>query len=631
MPPYSHTGTLEMTTADTTWLVDRMGMDTGPFQFLRELVMNSIEAILRTREKTGKILIRSEGYPREKPVGEQVAKMSVIDTGIGMNPIELVENINQLGKSGQEKDFDKNYGIGAKIACFRRNPYGVLYYSWRTKDAGYAIHHHYDQVSRKYGLRQFDVHGELNHVAPVADSFTPTEIAEAGHGTKVVLLGKNKDDNTMKAPDPGIGFQEFWIVRNLNHRWYQIPDGIQLFAEEEMSSKPHMHQVFGMKYVLEKNSVLSGVVELPYGKVHYWVLNEEFTDKSKKGGSEYSRFYSRGHIAVLYQNELYEFKTERAANVLLQQFGVIFGCRRTVLYLEPTNSKNGLLTTHSSRTQVLINELPLSWEEWASEFNKRMPSDLKTFIESQSRGHLSKDRENSIHNRLKAVLDLFDLHTHQISEIGENDVSEDGVNAQATKRKRHKPPPDLFWRDVPPIPPPRIIKPKSPIETQIAPGPLKANKALVDLAPKTRSWISVEDDDYADMQDRAARYLYESDTLLMNSDFGCILEMIDVLEEEVAGPPGTRAVIEHTVHIWVEQTLCETIIGAKRLFRSKMWNREELARGTCEEALTCTVTHTYHLYYSAKRELGSKLGKIGKAIKRAELEDDNEPQSHPVA
>lgn len=45
--------TLPLSVANTGFLLDRLGEDCHPLQFLRELTQNSIEAIGRTSERTG--------------------------------------------------------------------------------------------------------------------------------------------------------------------------------------------------------------------------------------------------------------------------------------------------------------------------------------------------------------------------------------------------------------------------------------------------------------------------------------------------------------------------------------------------------------------------------------------------
>src|SRR5687768_11172286 len=48
--------TLPMTVSNTGFMLDRLGQDCSPLQFLRELTQNAIEAILATRERQGEIV-----------------------------------------------------------------------------------------------------------------------------------------------------------------------------------------------------------------------------------------------------------------------------------------------------------------------------------------------------------------------------------------------------------------------------------------------------------------------------------------------------------------------------------------------------------------------------------------------
>src|SRR5437667_447828 len=70
--------TLELTVHNTGFLLDRLGADCHPLQFLRELTQNSIEAILRTPTKTGEIVWDVDWTPYE--VGQHLAyKLCITD------------------------------------------------------------------------------------------------------------------------------------------------------------------------------------------------------------------------------------------------------------------------------------------------------------------------------------------------------------------------------------------------------------------------------------------------------------------------------------------------------------------------------------------------------------------------
>src|SRR5207302_3299170 len=106
--------TLALTVHNTGFLLDRLGADCHPLQFLRELTQNSIEAILRTPEKKGEITWDVDWTPYE--MGEHPAyKLCITDNGCGMTGDEMVKYINQLSSSTEVQSVDGNYGVGAKI------------------------------------------------------------------------------------------------------------------------------------------------------------------------------------------------------------------------------------------------------------------------------------------------------------------------------------------------------------------------------------------------------------------------------------------------------------------------------------------------------------------------------------
>src|SRR5437762_7568468 len=86
---------LAMIVNNVGFLLDRLGQDCHPLQFVRELTKNSIEAIERTGEP-GTIIW---DYERVAFDLESLRKLCVIDTGDGMTGDEMVKFINQLSSS----------------------------------------------------------------------------------------------------------------------------------------------------------------------------------------------------------------------------------------------------------------------------------------------------------------------------------------------------------------------------------------------------------------------------------------------------------------------------------------------------------------------------------------------------
>src|SRR5438874_5224920 len=93
--------TLPLTVSNTGFLLDRLGQDCHPLQFLRELTQNAIEAVKRT-DGPGQIVWDVDWNGLELK-GDGVMKLCVIDTGDGMTGPEMVEHINKLSSSGGEQ------------------------------------------------------------------------------------------------------------------------------------------------------------------------------------------------------------------------------------------------------------------------------------------------------------------------------------------------------------------------------------------------------------------------------------------------------------------------------------------------------------------------------------------------
>src|SRR5262249_13197197 len=157
-----------------------------------------------------------------------------------------------------------------------------------------------------------------------------------------------------------------------------FPSGITVKAREgwdnPRSDKDRnvLRTITGQKSYLDQHAMASGVRVVTGANVHWWILREEPAISNNSGFIE-----SAGHVAALYQNELYDRATARAGAATLQRFGILFGNRFVVLYVEPFAEKGRALTTNTARTTLLINGQPLPWEEWAYEFRENMPKELE--------------------------------------------------------------------------------------------------------------------------------------------------------------------------------------------------------------------------------------------------------------
>jgi hypothetical protein len=594
--------TLPLTVQNIGFLLDRLGEDCHPLQFLRELTQNSIEAILRTPDNAGSITWDVDWLSYELVGGP--FKLCVIDTGDGMTGEEMVRYINQLSSSLAEQSFAGNYGVGAKIAAATRNRAGLIYQSWKHGE-GAMIHLWRDPATAQYGLRRFErPDGSYGHYTSIEDLAKPDQIKD--HGTKIILYGNAESDDTLTAPE-GSASPSRWISKYLNGRYFRFPDSVDVRAREGWTNplddrdRNVLRRLSGQEQYLASHSTSSGVIELTGARAHWWILKDESAIGQNSGYIE-----SSGHVAALYRDEMYETATGRSGIAMLQRFGVIVGSRRVVIYVEPTQEGGARLTTTTARTNLLLNNTSLPWSEWALEFREQMPDEIETLMEEVASGTTSTNQAHSIRERLKDIIDLYRVSRYRISPTGP-------LMVDGSRRTRGGSPREQDAAS-------RTEGGRSGTEGGTAGGVysvfqkkdgVPGRAVRPDVFPDI-IWISIKDGtrEAGDLEDRAARFLLEQNKLLVNADFRVFNDMISRWERAYESKPGVREAVQETVRGWFAQALVETVIGIQALKDSKEWTIEEIEKAISPEGLTAVVMSRYHVNHSVKRELGTKLGKL---------------------
>jgi len=599
----SASGTLPIKVKNTGFLLDRLGEDCHPLQYLRELTTNAIEAVLRTPSRSGEIVWDVDWITYDL---KGVHKLCITDNGDGMAGPQMVDYINQLSSSGSEQSMSGNYGIGAKIATATRNHAGVMYLSWR-EGQGALIHFWKDSVTGAYGLKQFKTPaGEYQHFMYVEDEVKPSMIVQ--HGTKVVLMGSSESQDTMQPP-PEAAAPSRWISKYLNTRYFHFPAGVTVRAREGWQNprtdkdRNLLRTITGQEKYLAEHSIYSGRTRLAGATAHWWILRDEPALGNNSGFVE-----SSGHVAALYQDELYEIVSGRAGTARLQNFGVVFGYRQVVIYVEPDALVEKKLTTNTARTMLLINNESLPWAEWALEFRDNMPKEISALIAEKAAGASVADHSKSIRERLKQILELFKVTRYRPAPEGQLQIEGEGLS-RGGQSKRQK------------------LSEQTSVSTHSAAdgasaggvyaifqkeGGKPGERVHPDLFPSV-SWITTKDGTRSagDMEDRAARFLIDQNRLLINADFRVFTDMVGKIIKDLGGNPALLEVVTDAVHGWFEQALVEAIIGIQALRNSKEWSVTSLENALSDEALTTVVMPRYHVHNSVRRELGSKLGKLG--------------------
>jgi hypothetical protein len=374
-----------------------------------------------------------------------------------------------------------------------------------------------------------------------------------------------------------------------------------------------LRTITGQKPYLDQHATAKGVQVLSGANVHWWILKDEPAISNNSGFIE-----SAGHVAALYQNELYDRATARAGTAFLQRFGILFGTRFVVLYLEPISTKGQQLTTTTARTTLLLNGEPLPWEDWAYEFREKMPKELAEFVREKGAAVTEKDHISGIKDRLKNVMDLYKVSRYRPAPAGvylSDESSAVRVGRSPFSGAKSSEGSGGTGQKV-------GAGAKGDRDGEIGniyhlfekKGGTPSEKSAVDPFPIV-NWVSLkkgtrtEDDG---MEDKAAKFIQNQNTLLVNADFRVFIDMVARLckEKDIGFGSGVESVVEEVVHQWFEQALVETVIGVQQMRGSKEWGPEEIEKALSPEALTSAVMQRYHVYVACRRDLGAKFGKF---------------------
>ena len=595
--------TLRMKIDNIGFLVGLLGKDCAPLQYIRELTQNSIEAIVRAGRAEGNIV-----WEVDTSWSGGVPKLSITDNGDGMTGDEMQRYINTLSCSGTGRQaLDGNYGIGAKIAAATKNPHGLFYRSWKNNDSA-AIQMIRDRTGQ-YGLQAFNSQEGTSYVADISDEDSP-EIIEAGGGTgtKITLFGTGSNDDTTAPPSdsPSKGAQ--WIRRYLNTRYYSFPANIRIQCREySKTGKGGLRPVTGQGPMLDAVAIVKGEVALKDAIVHWWALPDGRADLnppvqfagSPKAVSSMETFgpgyLNRGHVAILYRNELYDLRESTVAYYpKLHQCGIFYGLNRVVLYFEPTSKD---ITVNTPRTKLILRGEDPPWNEWAAEFRDKIPQELQDFVDSLATKESCDN--TTVKARIQEVLSLFSVSKYRLDSKGTVEVEEaDEISPPEF---------DSSAEGSDGVEPKKPRKPKARSTRNLKPKGSKAKPFNLSDIPSV-IWKYSNNGTRApgEMEDKAAQFEPFTNTLFVNGDFRGFTCWIRYFTDQYPDQASARNIITEELTQWWSQTLIEAVVTYQDYSSSPHWVGP-LPQLT-EEALTLAVLPRYHLHNALKRAIRSRLG-----------------------
>ncbi|WLB55049.1 ATP-binding protein [Bradyrhizobium sp. 521_C7_N1_3] len=569
-----------------TALIQNLGRDCTPTQFLREFVKNAFEACQRA-DGSGRIEV---DFNESLHASKEHYKISFTDNGDGMTADQMVSLLNNLSATGSTNQH-KNYGVGAKISALTRNHEGIIYESWRDGQ-GHLVAIRYNEDEGVYGL-QGAVHANgLTEYAPKIPNAKKPKIIN-GHGTRVTLLGMSSSQDTMLPPEGVGGIRESWIVKFLNTRFFKIPEGVELFARigyyRDVADKKHNHllRILGQKAVLDGKAENFGEVQVTGAKVYWWIMPE--------GVDGHGREVLKGHSALLNQDEIFDISDARSNR--LAYFGVIFGRDRIVIYVEPENA-----VQNTARTGLVRPDgSPLKWDVWQDEFRQNMPPVLRQFLDKLINENSKDSHADSIRERLKSLKDLFRISRYRRSASGKlraNPDSEAPLGTGHTHEAGHG------STSIKGATGARSGELATSLLSELVDDESGVPVELVSPDPFPQLQWSEESEA---LRDRAAEYLPSDNLIVANKNFQGLQDLIVFFSKSHQDTPELLRVIEDVVKEAFEQVLIECVAGALSLRHRQHWNIDDFDRAISREALTTVVMQRYWMCSQIRRTLGSKI------------------------
>jgi hypothetical protein len=570
---------------------------------IRELAKNAIEAAAQAPWDNRRVEFSVTTI-------HGVSKLNLWNTGPGMDDEELSRMTNLAASIGKQKGLDKNFGMGAKVASLPSNRHGIRYRSCKSGSVHEVILCERNGV---YGrLRRRDTMGEdLGDVIDVTE-----QVRAEGHRpltidwTEVVLLGNRPDQDTVMDPYDGDPKQpKFWLATYLYHRFYRLPDGLEVRLDEGTHARGPGSRRFETIPARESKNAFSRAetVALPNGmRVHY-IYDEPFNQTSHNKSISGAIASAVSTAAVIFRDEMYAVLTGRSWTIEAPTFGIPFGAKHISIHIEipddarvrPEGYRQFLRYIDGEQNQVQASD-------FAVEVLENRPQWLIDLIHSLAPN--SGDSNEEIRNRLQELLNKLRVKTLSPRVVPQGDivVSPGTGGAMAPKhfsgesvgREERQHNADL---------------------TVVQSGAQLARMAQnMERAPSLIPLDDEEEIEAKNIKGRAARYYAKTGELFINMRYPAVDLMREQLEREYAHAGDVdimkRLALSHCRNSMIQRAGLAVVFAlAKRL--NKEWDEEAMGKALEPESLSLAADNYFDSLQDARRAIGKAL-----KIKRSDTE-----------
>jgi hypothetical protein len=580
--------------ADEEFLVASLIERCPKTAMIRELIMNALEAARHAPEGRRLVEISAQQI-------DGIAKLTIWNTGPGMDAGELHRICNIASSIGKQKSLSGNFGMGAKVASLPSNQRGMRYRSCKNGRVHEVILCKRDGV---YGrLRRFHPEtGEYLEVIDVTELALTDGRSRDEEWTEVVLLGNEATQDTVKDPYNGNPEQDAqWLATYLYHRFYRLPDGVKVVLQKgthKLDGNRPFLPIPARLHLFEKYETVrcAGGV-----KIHY--LYDAPYDKAT--GSGHNKSIS-GAIAsavstcaVIYKDEMYDVRKGRNWTFDAPIFGIPFGAKHISVHIELPNNYDVVPDGYRQFLRYAQGEQPnVSVNDFADFVRENRPQWLLDLIHSFAPDSMSSDEIRSELQKLLNHLRVKRISPKVVPAGGIQVANGSGAASQpgygtgtggGTDNGRNK-----------------------PTDLSIVPTGAKRAELFknIERAPEIIPLYEDAEVEEKGFKGRAARYVMESGLLFVNMQYPSVAEMRSLLESEyadVSDPEAMRLLVKQHAERTIILRVGRTVVYALAKQLNKEWDQNALDKASSPESLSMAADDFTDALQNVRRDIGRKL------------------------
>lgn len=577
--------------ADEDFLVASLIERCPKAMMVRELMMNALEAARLAPE--GRRLVEIIALPLDG-----TDKLTIWNTGPGMDGSELLRICNIASSLGKEKSLTGNFGMGAKVASLPSNQRGMRYRSCKDGRVHEVILCKRDGV---YGrLRRYHPDtGEYLEVVDVTDLATQDGRETSEDWTEVVLLGNEPNQDTVKDPyngNPGQDAQ--WLATYLYHRFYRLPEGVRvtlLKGTNKLDGNRQFEPIPSRLRHFEKYETVS----LPNGMEIHYLYDAQYNGTGHNKSVSGAIASAVSTCAVIYKNEMYDVHKGRTWTFEAPIFGIPFGAKHISVHIELPERSPVVPDAYRQFLRHSGGEQPhVQASDFAELVRENRPQWLIDLIHSFAPDSRSSDE---IRDELQKLLNHL-----RVRRLSPKASPQGGTNVTAG-------------------PGPAIDvghgvgsggggsgnRPK-PTDLSVLPTGAKRAEMFKNLerAPEIIPLTTDEEIDEKGLKGRAARYVMEAGQLFVNMQYPAIAEMRTQLEAEYADTHDLdvmRALAQQHSESTMILRVGRTVVYALAKQLNKEWDQKALETASSPESLSMAADDFGDAMQNVRRAISTAL------------------------